>query len=236
MSAGMIGERWRWIVVAFLLGCLLIGLAREALAQQMQPLPSAEVRQPQPTGQGNESEKRDYSTEQSLTGIESLAGTFQQVIHDQNGVAVSSSSGEFAILRPHFLRWFVREPGEQLIQSDGEFLWQYDLDLETLTRQAVDTGQSSPLRLLIEPEAALASDYTVIREGSRIRLTPHSEQSGFESVELVFDAGVLEGMDLRDNLGQTIQITLAVDPEARLTPTDFEFTVPEGLEVVTRDH
>ena len=229
MAKGMIGERWRWVVVAFLLGCLLIGLVREAVADTS----TAEESAPQQTP--ILADGPALSTDRSLTGIDALSGTFEQTIRDPKGELVATSQGEFAILKPHFLRWFVRAPGQQLLVSDGEYLWQHDLDLETLVRQPIDRGQNSPLRLLIEPEASLTSDYSISRDAQTIRLTPLTDSSLFQVVTLFFDGEHIRAMQLLDNLGQTIDVVLSLNPETMLTPGDFQFEVPEGMDITIRE-
>lgn len=206
MAAGMIGERWRWVTVVFLGVCLLIGMARKAFAE-----------------------------EDALMGLESLAGRFEQRILTTDGELVSRSEGSFALLRPHFLRWKVEAPGQQLLLSDGEFLWQYDLDLETLARQPVDPEQMSPLRLLMEPETALAEDYRITRKDGSMVLEPLADEPLFQQVEVIFSKDVPAKLTLIDNLGQTISVELMVDHSATPSPEDFVFEPPSGVEIVTSE-
>lgn len=194
----------QWLTIMLLGLCLVLGLAREALA--------------------------DEATE-PFTGINDLAGIFTQVVRDEELQVVSRSEGSFAILKPHYLRWAIEAPGEQLILSDGTYLWQYDIDLETVTRQPVDVSANSPLRLLVEPETALADDYVVERQPNQMRLLPKSADALFEWVEVDFVRGTPVTMTVLDNLGQTITIELEVDPDIDLDPMDFRFSPPPGIDM-----
>jgi len=42
-------------------------------------------------------------------------------------------------------------------------------------------------------------------------------------------------MQLLDNLGQTIDVVLSLNPETMLTPGDFQFEVPEGMDITIRE-
>ncbi|MEB3259149.1 MAG: outer membrane lipoprotein chaperone LolA [Cyanobacteriota bacterium] len=226
MAAGMIGERWRWLVVAFLTGCLIIGLAREALADDA-TLPGVAANSVEPAAIADHRIR-------SLSGLDAVAGTFEQHIFDHHGNEVAFSRGDFAVLRPHFLRWAVREPGEQLLVSDGEFLWQYDLDLETLYRQPITDDQTSPLRLLLATKASLAEDYAITTTEHGLTLQPKAESPVFQQVTLRFDRDILTGMALLDNLGQRIEVDLLIDPERMPSAADFRFDVPPGVDIVQR--
>ncbi len=206
--------RGPWLTIALLGLCLLIGLSKDAFSQEAH--------------NGNGLDSDEGADTGVLESVSSLAGGFTQVIRDEQGRVISEAQGTFAILKPHFFRWFIESPGQQLILSDGVWLWQHDLDLETVTRQPIDTKVSSPLRLLMEPATALAEDYHVTQQADGLSLVPKTTNPFFETLTLTMDAGLPSSMIMLDNLGQTITVTLSVDRDRPLAASDFVFVPPEG--------
>ena len=59
---------------------------------------------------------------------------FSQVTMDQNGEVLQSLSGTLSVQRPGKMRWQTNPPYEQLVVSDGESVWVYDMDVVILGR------------------------------------------------------------------------------------------------------
>lgn len=198
-------ERWRWLAIAIMAVCLSLGLIRQADAAQ------------------------------ELAQLDALAGRFEQRIEDTDGAVISRSRGEFALLKPDYVRWYVQSPGEQLLLSDGEYLWQHDLDLETVSRQSLDRSADSPLRLLMATDADLAERYHIDRDSTGLTLTPLEGRALFQSLRIRFDGATPERLVLIDNLSQTVTIDLDVEPDRQLRVEDFRFETPPGTEITVID-
>ena len=209
MVINMINGYWRWVAIAFLIAFLFMGIVRKVSASEVE--------------------------QESWVGIRSLAGTFEQRIFDSNGKLVSEDSGEFSVLKPHYLRWFVTVPGRQLLVVNGEYLWQYDFDLETGSRQPISASQQSPLKLLIETEEALLDDYTVSRKNNTMTLRPNNKNHFFQLVTVEFSteskSEVPTRMKFIDNLNQTVDVQFIVDTNILPKPEDFRFEAPDGGDI-----
>lgn len=160
-----------------------------------------------------------------------LAGDFTQTIYDDQGRELSQSGGQFALLKPHFLRWETQWPGQELLIADQDTLWQYDKDLETVTQQALDTRAKAPLQLLIEPLDQLNKDYVVIQDGHGVTLSPRDENAGFHSLQLERnpETGAPQRFTIIDGLGQHIVVVLELAMNPELSPRDFDFIPPDGV-------
>ena len=67
---------------------------------------------------------------------------------------------------PGFFSWEISSPDSQLIIANPEYLWHYDIDLETVTRRpVVGMWKMSPLQIL-------GGDESVLREKLRCARTP----------------------------------------------------------------
>jgi len=200
----VIGEKVRWPTIALLTLCLLGGLLRKATA--------AEDAVVVPEG--------------------GLSGRFLQTISDEGGGALSTSEGEFALLKPHFFRWQINAPGRQLIISDGQTVWQYDQDLETVSRSPATHVAQSPLALLLGDVASLEQHYLIDYGDGQITLVPTAAEPLFESLTVMFNDNQATQLLIADSSGQMIHITLSDTIEGALAPDDFRFIPPDEINVV----
>ena len=84
-----------------------------------------------------------------LDVVSSMETHFEQVTLDQSGEVLQSLSGTLTVARPGKMRWQTEPPYEQLVVSDGELVWVYDMDLEQVTiRQLEAKLQDTPALLL----------------------------------------------------------------------------------------
>ncbi|KZX53408.1 hypothetical protein A3709_09775 [Halioglobus sp. HI00S01] len=170
-----------------------------------------------------------------LKGLTQMTGQFVQ---DQYGPGsdelISVSKGSFSLLRPGYFAWDIQSPDSQLIIADLDYVWHFDRDLETVTRRPVDTGATaSPLQVLGGDIETLRQNYSIASLPDGVfRLVPRDDQAGFKALTLSLPGGALQGMVVVDGLGQRLDIRFSeLTTEAGLTPADFAFTPPEGVDL-----
>ena len=176
--------------------------------------------------------------ERQLSGLESLSGRFEQTLYSVDGEVLEQSSGSFSLLRPGYLSWHIREPEEQLLLAANETLWHYDVELETATRRRIPAGHpTSPLTILGGDASTLSAWYEVEQLAEdRWRLRPRFDDAEFSGVELVFAGGLPVEMKIDDNLGRSTVIGLGeLDPGGDLSPSDFVFEPPAGVDIYASD-
>ncbi len=190
-------------------------------------------------GQDNEASGELAKILQKTTAIR---GQFTQLQYDNNAVLLSESTGQFAMLRPGYFSWRIETPDSQLIIATPEFIWHHDIDLETATRRPVaKAGAMSPLQILGGKEELLRANYTVSKDEEGVfTLVPRSNSTGtspgFSSLSLNLDNGVLAGMDMIDALNQRVVIHFTqVEHDPPLSPEDFDFTPPTGVDLFYYD-
>ncbi len=169
-----------------------------------------------------------------LADLEQLSGRFQQGLVNGVGDTLERSSGEFAFLRPSYLRWHIVEPEEQLLVAVGESFWLYDVELETVTRRPMAADSPySPMAILSGDIRLLEDYYAIEREDEHVwLLTPLFPDAEFEWVRLRFDGRLPVTMAFRDRLGRVSNIIFAeVDAQPGLSPDDFNFVPPEGVDL-----
>ena len=174
----------------------------------------------------------------ALAPIKHLQGSFLQQQYGQDKLLLTESSGKFRLLRPGYFAWEIFNPDAQLIIAGPEFIWHYDRDLETVTRRPVTSNaEMTPLQILGGDESVLREKFQVVRkaEGAFL-LIPRSADVGFKQLTLYLDKAQLTGMDIQDNLDQSLVIKFAdLDSHTDLGIADFAFTPPPGADLFYYD-
>ena len=161
-----------------------------------------------------------------ITDVITLEARFEQALIDAEGEVVERSTGALEIERPGKFRWSYAEPYEQLLVADGRNVWSYDLDLMQVTVKPQDDAlDNTPAMLLGGGDDALSQfrfDGSSVEDGTTwVRMIPVDTSSGFERMELGFEAGTLTRMVFFDNLEQTTFVA-----------GRFVFDVPEDADLV----
>ena len=174
------------------------------------------------------------ATEQLLADlgrITHLQGEFKQRQFGDESVVLAESRGKFKLLRPSFFSWEITSPDSQLIVANAEYLWHYDMDLQTATRRpVVGNIEASPLQVLGGDESALRDQYDVEQNDSdSFTLTPLGPDHSFRRLGVSFAGDTIGRMDIVDKLGQRVVVDFSeVDTSTPLDSADFEFTPPQG--------
>jgi outer membrane lipoprotein carrier protein len=174
----------------------------------------------------------------ALAPIKKLQGSFSQQQYGQDKLLLEESSGKFRLLRPGYFSWEILSPDKQLIIAGPQYIWHYDRDLETVTRRPVTSGaEMTPLQILGGDESALREKFRVVQKAEgTFQLTPVATDVGFKQLTLYLNKTQLTGMDILDNLDQSVVIKFAdLDDKAELGSADFEFTPPAGTDLLYYD-
>ncbi|MBF7731479.1 outer membrane lipoprotein chaperone LolA [Pseudomonas sp. N040] len=173
-----------------------------------------------------------------LNQAQTISGRFSQLTLDGSGTQLQETSGEMALKRPGQFRWHTDAPMEQLLVSDGEQIWLYDPDLEQVTIQKMDQRLThTPALLLSGDVSQIADSFEItLKEGGNVVdfiLKPKAADSLFESLRLSFRNGVINDMQLIDNVGQRTNILfLGVQMNPPIPASQFTFEVPAGADVI----
>lgn len=173
-----------------------------------------------------------------VNDVITLEARFEQALIDAEGEVVERSTGTLEIERPGKFRWSYAEPYEQWLVADGRNVWSYDLDLMQVTVKAqADALANTPALLLGGAEDALSQfrfDGSSVEDGTTwVRMIPVDTSSGFERMELGFEAGSLTRMVFFDNLEQTTFVALYdVRTNEPIDAERFVFDVPEDADLV----
>lgn len=166
--------------------------------------------------------------------INTIQGSFTQVIKDQNGQIISNSKGKFILQRPNHFRWEVLTPLKQLMIANGKTLWLYQPDLEQVTESPISKkiGQT-PLAILSGSTKALTEHYQVSKKGHTFILIPKTNTTAFHRIELTLNGCKITQMILLDSFSQRTILTFTdLLLNKNVSPKTFEFVVPKGVDVI----
>jgi outer membrane lipoprotein carrier protein len=177
--------------------------------------------------------------EAALDSVTGLRAEFRQTVTDASGALTESAEGSVALARPGRFRWDYRTPA-QLIVSDGNTVWLYDVDLAQVTvRPAQDSLAGTPA-LLLSGQADLAGAFEISDGGEADGLAwsllrPRGEEGDFTELRVGIAGKELRRMKLRDRLGQTTELEFSrIDRNPRFDAGTFTFVPPPGVDVIGR--
>lgn len=173
-----------------------------------------------------------------VKNVQAATGEFSQQVFGAQGEPQATQDGEFAFHRQGQFRWEVLRPYEQLVLSDGQFVYQYDPDLMQVTQRGVDDAiGTSPAAILFGSrriDDAFNLTDLADRDGMQwLRAQPRTSDAGFEYVDIGFKDNLPAKLELRDTFGQTTRISLkTLQPQENIAAERFHFEVPAGVDLV----
>ncbi len=175
--------------------------------------------------------------EKFLAKTQTLEANFQQTLRTHKGEVLQQTEGRFYLNRPGKFRWDYKTPYEQIIVSDGERIWIYDVDLEQVTVQKQSAGLPSSPMALLQDSTKLHQSFTVSpldeHDGVyRLKLESKTRESDFTEIVVGVDAKGLRFMQLHDQFEQVTDIVFSeITTNTDIAKEIFEFIPPEGVDV-----
>ena len=175
--------------------------------------------------------------ENFLANTQTLEANFQQTLRMHDGEVLQQTDGQFYLQRPGLFRWNYQTPYEQIIVSDGEKIWIYDVDLQQVTVQKQSSGLPASPMSLLQDSSTLHKNFNVspIDEKNgvyRLKLVSKANESDFGEIVVGLDDKGLRFMQLHDQFEQVTDIVFSdVKTNKKLAKEIFEFIPPEGVDV-----
>jgi outer membrane lipoprotein carrier protein len=175
--------------------------------------------------------------EKFLAKTQTLEANFQQTLRTREGEVLQQTEGKFYLNRPGKFRWDYKTPYQQVIVSDGERIWIYDVDLEQVTVQKKSAGLPSSPMALLQDSSKLHQSFSVSpldeHDGVyRLKLESKTKDSDFTEIIVGVDVKGLRFMQLHDQFEQVTDIVFSeITTNANLAKEIFEFKAPEGVDV-----
>jgi len=175
--------------------------------------------------------------ENFLANTQTFEAAFQQTLRADDGEVIQQSEGDFYLQRPGKFRWNYQTPYEQVIVSDGNKIWIYDVDLQQVTVQKESSGLPASPMSLLQDSSTLHKNFEVTpidnKNGVyRLKLVSKSGESDFGEIVVGLNDHGLRFMQLHDQFEQVTDIVFSdINTNKKLAKEIFEFIPPEGVDV-----
>lgn len=172
-----------------------------------------------------------------LANTQTMEADFEQTLRTHEGEVLQQTEGKFYLDRPGKFRWNYKSPYEQVIVSDGERVWIYDVDLQQVTVQKQTADSAATPMALLEDSSSLYESFHVspldTHEGVyRLKLLSKTKESDFAEIVVGLDEKGLRFMQLHDQFEQVTDIVFSqIDTNKKLSKEIFQFIPPEGVDV-----
>lgn len=170
--------------------------------------------------------------------VKSFVANFTQTTKDKQGKVLQTLKGVLQVKRPSKINWQTKPPFEQLVVSDGQLVWVYDMDLEQVSIRKLDNRiQETPALLLSGKSQDIKKNFSVTykkdKNRHRYQLIPKDESQLYSRLEFVYQGKNLTSMSIYDAAGQVTDIQFAkIKTNQAISDNVFEFIVPEGVDVI----
>lgn len=183
---------------------------------------------------------------QYFADTQDLQGNFTQTVHGQRGL--EQSQGKMWISKPGKFYWDYQGANAQKIISNGSKVWQYDIDLEQISVRGRDElvgdvamnilsgtreiQELFAINAVAQPQLPVALQ-ALAKDGQSYRLTPLSEQDGYDAVWVVMKNNQLAALAVDAGRGQQTVIEFSqLQRNVGIAAGQFEFTPPAGVDVI----
>ncbi|BAP46107.1 outer-membrane lipoprotein carrier protein [Pseudomonas sp. StFLB209] len=173
-----------------------------------------------------------------LEKSQTLSGRFSQMTLDGSGTQLQESQGSMTLQRPGLFNWHIDPPQEQLMVSDGKKVTLWDPDLQQVTIKTLDQRLTQTPALLLSGDVSKISesfDITSKEAGGVVDfvLKPKTKDTLFDNLRLSFRNGLINDMQLVDNVGQRTNILFTgVTANQPVAKDKFQFQIPKGADVI----
>lgn len=166
-----------------------------------------------------------------------LSAAFRQVTTLEAAGVEKETKGRALFKRGGRMRWEYEGDDPQLIVSDGQTLWVYQVRDRTVFRRALSelTPSSRAALDLLEGAAALEANFSITSCGPEcLLLKPQSPDPDLASVKLELSPSgeSLKALTTEDLVGNLTRIELSdLKRNQGIPDSSFNFTVPKGVDV-----
>lgn len=177
---------------------------------------------------------------QLLKSFDTYFADFTQVTLSEAGKVLQTSKGRMWIKRPGKFRWESKSPTDQVLMTNGQILWTYDVDLAQVTKQKLsDRTAIDPATLLSGSIANLTENFNISTSESKgsviFVLTPKKSDLGFSAISLTFSNKQLVGMKVVNSLDQTTLFNFnSIKLNTPMPETLFNFKPQPGVDVISQ--
>lgn len=181
---------------------------------------------------------------QRMNAFSSLRADVEQLIIESDGGVLETSSIRMLLKKPNGFSWETLDPFPELLVTNGEWLWNYQPDLEQVVIEPWSIEDSAfAARLLAGDSTGLDTDYRIsVVEGASaelidFRLEPVDPAALHSRIDIGFVGEALDSIVLSERSGQrTVWRFTNLVSSPSIEDKEFNFTPPPEVEVINNDY
>ena len=166
-----------------------------------------------------------------------MEADYTQNVYGKKGKLIYNNNGHFMYKYPNLIRWQNTDNNKSLTINDGEYVWQYEPELEQVIKAKLNGNSiaSNPYNVLAD-SANLSKHFYVTRKtsGKNIKKFMLKEKSKKgKRIWLTFDRDDLVKISFYDNLHNLTEINFTkIERNKTISDKWFTFVPEENIDVI----
>ncbi|MUH71120.1 outer membrane lipoprotein chaperone LolA [Psychrosphaera haliotis] len=168
-----------------------------------------------------------------LNVFDGYQANFKQVVTDIEANIIHQADGKLVFKQPGKFIWEVTAPEEELLISNGQYVWWYNPFVEQVSifdvQQAVT---QTPFALLVSKDPSIWKQFSISKENNIYVITPVDlSQAQVIKLTLTIIDNDLEKIVITSRSQQVSEYTLSEQSKFNPQADMFEFEMPAGIDV-----
>lgn len=168
-----------------------------------------------------------------LNVFDGYQANFKQVVTDIEANIIHQADGKLVFKQPGKFIWEVTAPEEELLISNGRYVWWYNPFVEQVSifdvQQAVT---QTPFALLVSKDPSIWKQFSISKENNIYVITPVDlSQAQVIKLTLTIIDNDLEKIVITSRSQQVSEYTLSDQSKFKPQEDMFEFEMPAGIDV-----
>lgn len=168
-----------------------------------------------------------------LNVFDGYQANFKQVVTDIEANIIHQADGKLVFKQPGKFIWEVTAPEEELLISNGQYVWWYNPFVEQVSifdvQQAVT---QTPFALLVSKDPSIWKQFSISKENNIYVITPVDlSQAQVIKLTLTIIDNDLEKIVITSRSQQVSEYTLSDQSKFKPQEDMFEFEMPAGIDV-----
>ncbi|GAA0286015.1 outer membrane lipoprotein chaperone LolA [Psychrosphaera haliotis] len=181
----------------------------------------------------NEVSAASLELQNKLNVFDGYQANFKQVVTDIEANIIHQADGKLVFKQPGKFIWEVTAPEEELLISNGQYVWWYNPFVEQVSifdvQQAVT---QTPFALLVSKDPSIWKQFSISKENNIYVITPVDlSQAQVIKLTLTIIDNDLEKIVITSRSQQVSEYTLSNQSKFKPQEDMFEFEMPAGIDV-----
>ncbi|VFP82923.1 outer membrane lipoprotein chaperone LolA [Candidatus Erwinia haradaeae] len=171
--------------------------------------------------------------QQRLNKVTSFYADFHQKVKDRQNSILQEGDGHLWVERPNHFYWYLSEPNENIVISDGKTIWHYTPCMEQVSIYSMQQViHRTPFILISCNDLRYWRQYHILKQGDNFCFTPKSLFNNLQTFSInVSQSGIINTLSIVEQDGICIKYVLNKQKIHAVSSDKFRFIIPDGVTV-----